>query len=93
MPILKNIEWKKTSVIANISYHLMIIVGFAWLYYQFGEFDVRYTKYRKLSFSDCIYFSLTTQTTIGYGDIVPYNSITKGIVVCQMSVLLLLLIL
>lgn len=81
-----------SSILINSLYHVLIIIIFALLYYQFGEFDVRYTKYRKLSFSDCIYFSLTTQTTIGYGDIVPLNPITRSIVMSQMAILLLMVI-
>jgi hypothetical protein len=39
---------------------------------------------RSLSFLDCLYFSLVTQTTVGYGDIVPTHAVTKLINVMQL---------
>lgn len=36
------------------------------------------------SFVDCLYFSLVTQTTVGYGDIVPKHTITKLITMLQL---------
>ena len=45
-------------------------------------------KKTQLSPLDSLYFSLTTQTTIGYGDIAPQDSKTKFLVIGQMTLLL-----
>jgi len=44
-----------------------------------------------LCFQDCLYFSLVTSTTVGYGDIVPSASITKFLVGVQVLVSFLLI--
>ena len=38
----------------------------------------------KMSMLDCLYFSLVTQTTVGYGHIVPTHTISKVINILQL---------
>ena len=39
-----------------------------------------------LCFLDCVYFSLITSTTVGYGDIVPVSHMTRALVGMQVLV-------
>ena len=36
------------------------------------------------SFYDCFYFALVTQTTVGYGDLVPRTRLMRHICLCQL---------
>ncbi len=38
---------------------------------------------RSVGFLDCLYFSVTTQTTVGYGDITPISSLGKVATIIQ----------
>jgi hypothetical protein len=44
------------------------VFGFAAIYYTFQNF-MSYAAPLKMSFADCVYFSVVTYTTVGYGDI------------------------
>jgi hypothetical protein len=79
-------------LVNNLLYHLLIILIFALIYHSLGRFNGGYGKHNKLSFFDSLYFSLTTHTTIGYGDIAPADTLTRSLVMCHMIILLPLLI-
>ena len=79
-------------LLRNLFYHSVAITLFAIIYYRYGTFTSRTSKETQLSPLDSLYFSLTTQTTIGYGDIVPLDTKTKYMVIGQMTLLLILLI-
>lgn len=69
--------------------HIIAIFIFATLYYiahyYLGEQGYQYMNpNKKYSFGDFIYFSLGTQSTIGFGDIYPTHSITKLITAAQL---------
>ncbi len=51
-----------------ISTALLAIFGWAWLYYPAG---IESTPAAEASFLDCLYFSIVTFTTLGYGDLHP----------------------
>lgn len=76
---LKNIEKKGLFFIS----HLSVILLFALLYYISSIYikgsvnNKEKDKDGELSFWDCLYFSLVTQTTVGYGDIVMTHKFTK----------------
>ncbi len=55
-----------------VVFYLLTILIFAMLYYYFAELE--------LDFVDSIYFSTVTITTLGYGDIVPEDTLTKALV-------------
>lgn len=75
-------------------HHLLSVVVFAFLYwildnYQSGslsEFQqhFKHSEKKRLGLYDCFYFSLVTQTTIGYGDIVPLTNTAKFLVILQL---------
>ena len=66
--------------------HLLVIAIFAVLYYVGSMFASEEGKKKtsRLSFFDAFYFSLVTQTTVGYGDIAPVNKISKTICIFQL---------
>lgn len=69
--------------------HILLIIAFAIAYYVstiFIKDSMMKTgkDIKELSFWDCFYFSLVTQTTVGYGDIVPAHNISKLINILQL---------
>ncbi len=43
----------------------------------------RFSGPQSVSFLDCLYFSVTTQTTVGFGDIIPTTTLGKVCTVIQ----------
>jgi hypothetical protein len=67
--------------------HIISILIFAVAYYLSSKYiheSMRNKDNSNMSLWDCIYFSLVTQTTVGYGDIVPTHAVTKLINVLQL---------
>jgi len=65
------------------------ILTFALLYFIGGKFSTRYlNETQKINFFDALYFSIVTQSTVGYGDLVPTNMLTKSITMVQLLTLL-----
>ena len=61
---------KKTgNVISYMVRHLFIVFLFATSYYIVSNYIDNNQKRDPLSPLDCFYYSLATQTTVGYGDI------------------------
>ena len=84
--------------IAFLAFYSLIIIVFACIYriidhYSGGvvHFDL-YGEWHKLSFSESLYFSIITLSTVGYGDIEPVSDLVRVIVAIQIvfGVLLLL---
>ena len=48
-----------------------------------GHFAIDGTHVHRIGLFDAIYFSLVTQSTIGYGDMAPTSVFSKSIVFCQ----------
>lgn len=61
-------------------YNIICILIFAFLYYVS---DKILTYEDKINIINSIYFSTVTQTTLGFGDIVPTHEITKILVSLQ----------
>lgn len=75
-----------------ILFFVVISILFSLLYWLFlplleGSTSLGYSISRltnpPVSFIDCLYFSVTTQTTVGYGDIVPISISGKICAVIQ----------
>ena len=61
---------KKTGNMINYMVgHLLIVFMFATSYYIVSHYIDNNPKRDPLSPLDCFYYSLATQTTVGYGDI------------------------
>jgi voltage-gated potassium channel Kch len=59
-----------------IQHHIILIIIFSLIYQGLSIIDPRsFTKV--LSLFDSLYFSITTQTTVGYGDITPNTIIAR----------------
>lgn len=76
-------------------HHILLILFFAVAYYISSQYITdsmvnhsshkgNHKNSKQLSLWDCMYFSLVTQTTVGYGDISPTHPITKLINVIQL---------
>jgi len=63
--------------------HLIAIIIFTGLYYNISMFDSSSFNH-KLSIFDALYYSTTTQSTIGYGDITPLSVPAKTVALLQM---------
>ena len=70
---------------------LLLTFTYALIYRYFGRFDSDRDKegsgvdsVGKIDFFTAFYFSLVTQTTVGYGDIAPKDTVTKIICISQL---------
>lgn len=72
---------------AKFLFYILVAAIYAKIYYQYRD------QFNGLSddssFLDCFYFSFTTFSTVGYGDISPKSDLTKLIVLSQQIILLL----
>lgn len=59
--------------------YLTFILIFSLIYYVMGKEHLS----DELSFFDALYFSVVTQTTIGYGDITPVSRVGKTVAMFQ----------
>ncbi|OPY66753.1 MAG: Ion channel [Syntrophorhabdaceae bacterium PtaU1.Bin034] len=64
-----------TSVVFSLLYRVLfpLLEGTPSLGYGAN----RLSHLRSIGFLDCLYFSITTRTTVGYGDIAPVSGLTK----------------
>lgn len=84
--IIKSKNVSKNEIFALINCYL--IAGFFWaLLYTLveslipGSFDIKIMQKRIMD--DFIYFSFTTMTTLGYGDILPHSVLAQRLSVAQ----------
>ena len=71
----------KPEHLTSLSRHIFIIILFGIFYYTIytnidNSFDYK-KEYGDLTFTDFLYFSLVTQTTVGYGDITPIHRLAR----------------
>ena len=76
----------RRSIHSSVISHFALILIFTLSYYIGSHIDVKYYDSTKTPFSlfDSFYFSLVTQTTVGYGHILPTDYITKLINTIQL---------
>ncbi len=73
--------------------HIILIIIFSVLYYLTQIYEKNINSYfESISFYECFYFSIVTQSTIGYGHIFPNNKIMKNLAILQMLFILLLIL-
>ena len=78
--LIKRKKFKRIMI--NISSCIFV---FSLLYFVAGKFAVRFLgEQQNLNYFDALYFSFVTQSTVGYGDIVPTNILTKSITMLQL---------
>lgn len=68
----------KTAVLVLITIIIIYTILYTTLFYiDKNNFRGAHT------FVDVLYFTITTQTTVGYGDITPKSQLAKFAVICQ----------
>lgn len=72
----------------NIKYHIAVIIAFSILYYFLSisglaadEEDSRFD-----SLGNCLYYTIVTHFTIGYGDIAPKTGLYKALCCLQIFI-------
>ena len=78
--VASKIGEKKVATIYFIIINTIIYLIFAGIYYGLRSNDNFSGLDEKASFIDALYFTLTTQSTIGYGDISPKSIVARKIV-------------
>ena len=95
MLILRKLGKGKKHLLFLLS-QLMVIPIFATIYWVINKYE-QGTHFKGLSgdepFIDFLYYSMVTQTTVGYGDITPISSHTRILAMAQMLLLYLGLLL
>lgn len=90
---LLNKEYNKP--IDKLKIALCFIIIFAIIYYFLDKYsDDCFTYFghvKELNLLDCLYFSSTTQVTIGYGDILPNSYLAKIVNFFHLMVMMYLL--
>jgi len=71
--------------------HLSLVFVFATIYWVLHEFVTRknalvssHKDKKDLTWFDCFYFSIVTQTTVGYGDIVAVSTAARAANIIQL---------
>lgn len=71
--------------------HLSVVIVFATLYWIIHVFvsdksalSSTHKKKEELTWFDCFYFSIVTQTTVGYGDITAVEPLAKAVNILQL---------
>ena len=72
---------------AKFLFYMAVAAIYAKIYYEYRKDFNGLTD--DSSFLDCFYFSFTTFSTVGYGDISPKTNLTKLLVLSQQIILLL----
>ena len=74
----------------QVMYHVLGMLAFATIYYIIHKYIDNAFQYNKdngdLNILDFFYFSLVTQSTVGYGDITPIHKLPR--IICMMQILL-----
>ena len=80
-------QTKKSSFRFLLVINILCILLFSLIYFTVGQDENNFGGVNgKMSFLDAFYFSITTQTTLGYGDIYPNSSNVKMISIFQQFV-------
>jgi voltage-gated potassium channel len=84
-------------VMAFLTFYSLLVVGFACFYRIAqmslgGPMFLEHGQPRQLSFSEALYFSVTTLATVGYGDITPVGPLARALATVEVVAGLLLLL-
>lgn len=97
MYLIKHLFNKEQSTHELYKIYLCFIVIFTIIYTILYNYDQKSLEDitrpgEKLSFLDIVYFATTTQTTIGFGDILPRTSLAKIINMIHLLIIMYLII-
>jgi hypothetical protein len=83
----KNIKINHEILIRFLTYYTLTLFVFSFIYYVIYQYDKKsFTDRNKITYNlfDFFYFSLVTQTTVGYGSMVPTSSLSKVVNAIQL---------
>lgn len=88
---MKGVLYRLESSIMFFLAHLSLVIVFATIYWIMHTFVTNKkalrsnnSKQEDITWLDCFYFSLVTQTTVGYGDIVTIHTPTRIVNMLQL---------
>ncbi|CAK0758313.1 Ion_trans_2 domain-containing protein [Azospirillaceae bacterium] len=82
---------------AFLTFYSLLVIVFAAVYASIERFSLGHDfmvdgVFRKLSFSEALYFSIVTLSTVGYGDIQPHSEVARLFAALEIVMGLLLLL-
>jgi voltage-gated potassium channel len=78
--LIKNI--KERNIL--IKEHIIIVLVFSFLYYKVSKHSDNINDRKKYnSFEDCLYFTIVTHFTVGFGDITPESPVLRRLCMLQ----------
>ena len=86
--LLRNVLRSRASgaepLAQTVSVYLLISLAFAEIYHALFTYDAgAFTILEFAPFSDFVYFSIITLTSLGYGDITPVHPLAKSLVMAE----------
>ena len=74
--------------------NLFLILVFSFIYWYYGTpenltFNPQFADNNNISYLSALYFSCTTHSTVGYGDITPKSRFMQTIIIIHLTILIL----
>jgi len=88
---------QKNKKIRFLVITIVLIILFTIIYWMLGSsenfnFNFNSNNQNNLTFLDALYFTLVTQSTIGYGDITAKSQLMRGIASIQITLIIIQII-
>lgn len=73
--------------------HIAILLFFVMVYRFFpGGFENHFDTNKQANWIDCLYFGVSTHSTVGYGDIAPKTPIARLVVITHIIVVFMIVL-
>jgi hypothetical protein len=91
MALLSKLITHPRGIFYILFFYFIVAVAFSFLYFSLipaleNNESLRFLHSKapyQISYIDCLYFSITSQATVGYGDIIPITNLAKILVSLQ----------